>query len=116
MNLVKGENMWTDEESKELEERISKLSDEELLNMVEVEAYEYRKEALDYAKAELMLRGIQFQEAQETSDEETDSTIGESKAINKLITCADIAQAGMLKGLLTEMGIDCEIRGENLSM
>jgi hypothetical protein len=116
MILQEGENMWIDEESRELKERISKLSDEELLNMVEVEPYEYRKQALDYAKAELTVRGIGFQETQETSDEEADSTISEPKVMKKLTTCVDIAQAGMLKGLLTEMGIACEIRGENLSM
>ncbi|MGA9773123.1 MAG: DUF2007 domain-containing protein [Blastocatellia bacterium] len=108
--------MWIDEESGELKERISKLSDEELLNMVEVEPDEYRREALDYAKAELMVRGIRFQETQEPSDEEADSTISESNVMKKLITCKNVAEAGLLKGLLAGRGIACEIRGEYLSM
>jgi len=107
--------MSIDEESRDLKERTSKLSDEELLNMVEVEAHEYRKEALDYAKAELLVRGIQFQENRKTSDEEADSTISES-VMRKVITCKNVAQAGLLKGLLTGKGIACEIRGEYLSM
>jgi hypothetical protein len=62
------------------------------------------------------VRGIQFQETRETSDEEADSTISESNVIRKLITCKNVAQAGLLKGLLTGSGIACEIRGEYLSM
>ena len=108
--------MSIDKESRELEERISKLSDEELLNMIEVEPHEYRKAALDYARAELMTRGIQFQETGEASDEEAGPTIIEPRAMKRLITCTDTARAGLLKGLLTEIGIDCEIRGESLSM
>lgn len=45
---------------KELKSRISKLSDGELLEMVERKSSDYRKEALDYAARELESRGIQF--------------------------------------------------------
>jgi hypothetical protein len=108
--------MRIDEESRKLKERISKFSNEELLNMVDVSPNEYRKEALDYAKAELMRRGIQYQENRKTSDEEADSAISESKVIRRLITCKNVAQAGLLKGILAGSGIACEIRGEYLSM
>jgi hypothetical protein len=47
-----------DEEAFELKEKIMHLSDDQLLQMVTVDAGEYRKEALDYAKAELLARGI----------------------------------------------------------
>ncbi|PYP83658.1 MAG: hypothetical protein DMF61_22575 [Blastocatellia bacterium AA13] len=100
----------------ELKERMSKLSDEELLNIVEVESHDYRKEALDYAKVELAARGIEFQEAQETSDEEVDSTGSEPTDMRMLVACKNIPQAGMLKELLIENGIACEVRGEYLSM
>ena len=43
-----------------LRERISNLSDEELLEMVERKAADYRKDALDYASEELKSRGISF--------------------------------------------------------
>ena len=108
--------MWIDEESRELKKRISTLSDEELLNMVEVQPYEYRKQALDYAKAELMGRGIEFQENLKPSGEEAGSTISESRVLRRVIICKNIAQAGMLRGLLEGNGVACEIRGEYLSM
>ena len=108
--------MRTDEESRELKERISQLPDEELLTMVEVEPHEYRKEALDYAKAELMGRGIQFQESRKPLDGEGGSTIGESRVMRKLASCTNIAQAGLLEGFLAGSGIACEIRRGSLSM
>jgi hypothetical protein len=108
--------MEKDEESSELKERISKLSDGELLNIVEVDPQAYRKEALDYAKAELIERNLQFQEFRETSDEEGDSIISKSAVMRKLFTCKNTAEAGLLKGLLSASGIACEIRGEYLSM
>lgn len=108
--------MSIDEESRELKERIAKLSDEELLNMVEVEPHEYRKQALDYARAELMEREVQFQENLKPSDEEAGSTISESSVFSRVTICKNVAQAGMLKGLLEANGIACEMRGEYLSM
>lgn len=108
--------MWKDEASRALHERMSGLSDEELLNIVEVEPEAYRTEALDYAKAELVARGIQFQAARQPVDQEADSTGGESPVMRKLVTCKNMAQAGLLEGLLTGSGIACEIRGEYLSM
>jgi predicted Zn-ribbon and HTH transcriptional regulator len=44
----------------QLKERISKLSDEELLEMVESKASDYRSESLGYAAEELEARGIPF--------------------------------------------------------
>jgi hypothetical protein len=42
----------------ELKQRITKLSDDELIDMVTVAAKDYRKEALDYAREELKYRHI----------------------------------------------------------
>ena len=42
----------------ELKERISKLSDDQLIDMVTASAGDYRQEALDYAKAELKYRRV----------------------------------------------------------
>jgi hypothetical protein len=44
------------DELKELRERIDKLSDKELSQMVNIDFSQYRKEALDYAKAEMNRR------------------------------------------------------------
>src|SRR4051812_35178696 len=42
----------------ELKTRLSKLSDEQLIEMVTSEAGDYRKEALDYARTELKYRHV----------------------------------------------------------
>jgi hypothetical protein len=47
-----------DEEYNNLKEKISQLSDGELVKMVMVEAGDYRKEALDLAHSEMKKRGI----------------------------------------------------------
>ncbi len=54
--------MWTDPNLRELKERISKMSDEELLHMVCEEFEDYREEALQFAEAELAARGIHLEE------------------------------------------------------
>lgn len=54
--------MWMDEKMAALKERISGMSDEELLNVVEVEFNDYRKEAINFAKQELTRRGVEFEE------------------------------------------------------
>jgi hypothetical protein len=51
--------MRLDEDLKELRNRINGLSDDELLDIVEVEAADYREEAVEFAKAALLARGIE---------------------------------------------------------
>ena len=47
-------------EPSELKEKISRMSDEELLQMVGAHARQYRQEALDYARSEIARRGLAF--------------------------------------------------------
>jgi hypothetical protein len=54
--------MWADPNLNELKERISKMSDEELLQMVGEDFEDYRQEALQFAEAELAARGIQLED------------------------------------------------------
>ena len=58
------------QQSTELKQRISSLSDEDLLKMVNVEGAQYQPEALNYAREELAKRGIQDSaiEALETNE------------------------------------------------
>ena len=49
------------DESQELRHRLSKLSDEELVTIVTVEAADYRQEALEFARTELVARGIDYE-------------------------------------------------------
>ena len=44
----------------ELKEKISQMSDEELLRVVSVDTGQYRQEALDQAKSEMARRGLKF--------------------------------------------------------
>jgi hypothetical protein len=62
----------------ELKERISKLSDDQLIDMVTGSAGDYRQEALDYAKAELKYRRVDWsqpkpEEVQAEADPEAES-------------------------------------------
>ena len=43
---------------KELQEKISRMSDDQLLNMIQVDFADYRQDALDFARTELLARGI----------------------------------------------------------
>ena len=58
------------QESRELKERIERLTDEELLKMVTEDAQEYRQEALYFAKAELRARGIDAKAPSAEAEEE----------------------------------------------
>src|SRR5437773_6237802 len=49
-----------EQESLELKKHISERPDEELLEMVMAKSNEYREEAVNFAKAELTARGIDF--------------------------------------------------------
>lgn len=50
-----------DDQLNELKERISQMSDSELLRIVEVEYDDYRKEAIEFAQAELSKRFVPFE-------------------------------------------------------
>jgi hypothetical protein len=67
--------MFPNDELNELKDRISQMSDRELRQIVEVEYADYRKEALEFAKAELGKRMIPFEkpelEAYEAEDDES---------------------------------------------
>jgi hypothetical protein len=57
------------DEIQELKDRITGLSDDELIEMVTVNAADYREEAVDYAKAELRKRGVDYSTVQEEATE-----------------------------------------------
>jgi len=53
--------MFLDDELKDLRDRMSQMSDEELLRIVEVDYDDYRKEALSFAEGELARRSVPFE-------------------------------------------------------
>jgi hypothetical protein len=54
---------------RELKQRISKLTDEQLIEMVTTESGDYRQEALDYAKSELRSRGVDWSQPEVEAEE-----------------------------------------------
>jgi hypothetical protein len=62
-----------DEQLRELKDRISQMSDDELLQIVEVEYADYRKEALEFAMAELEQRKIPYGESGLDEENEAES-------------------------------------------
>ncbi len=65
--------MFLDDELNELKDRISQMSDRELLQIVEVDNADYRKEALEFAEAELAKRMIPFEKPALDADEAEDN-------------------------------------------
>jgi hypothetical protein len=67
------------DELKELEVRISQMSDDELLQIIQVDYADYRQEALDFAKAELEKRNISYEESdldeEDTAESEDSSSV-----------------------------------------
>ncbi len=82
--------MWNDE-TEGLRNRISRLSNEELLQMVNLDYEQYREEALDYARAEMERRGLKiepvtFTDAVEAGAEAADAEHGEEVADSEYFT------------------------------
>ena len=90
--------MWMDEKTIELKEKITGLSDEELLNIVEVEFNDYRKEAIDFAKNELARRGIEFDEPgkEEAQPEQTANVPVDTSWVGTCIRCGGKNRPGVL--------------------
>jgi hypothetical protein len=66
-----------EDEIRELKERITGMSNEELLKIVTVERGDYRREAIDFATRELQSRGVPFDpspDIEDDDDEDNDAT------------------------------------------
>jgi len=90
--------MIPDEDLNALKDKISQMSDNELLKIVEVEYEDYRKEAVEFAEVELAKRNIPFErpELEANQDEEDE---GESMPPSIDEPCANCGGT-MLSGLL----------------
>src|SRR2546425_11623566 len=87
--------MFMDEELSELKDRMSQMSDEQLLRIVEVEYADYRKEALQFAEAELGKRSIPFEAGEAEQADDTDSMIS-SRSNVPCGNCGGAMRAGSL--------------------
>jgi len=66
--------MIPDEELNELKDRLSQMSDRELLKIVEEEHDDYRREAIEFAEQELTKRNVPF-ESPELVEEDVDIAV-----------------------------------------
>jgi hypothetical protein len=89
--------MFLDEELGELKDRISQMSDRELLRIVEVEYNDYRKEALAFAEVELQKRSVPFEKPEPDADEaeDVDST-DPVRNIAPCRECGGVMRSGLL--------------------
>src|SRR5438132_1030607 len=92
--------MFPDEELSELKDRISQMSDRELLRIVEVEYNDYRKEALEFAKAELQKRSVPFEEPALVDEDEEEPedrhSTGPVHDIAPCRECGGVMRSGLL--------------------
>jgi len=91
--------MFLDEELTELKDRISQMSDRELLQIVEVEYNDYRKEALEFAQEELQKRSLPFEKPEPDADED-EADVAESidpvKTNVPCRECGGVMRSGLL--------------------
>jgi len=81
------------DELQELKQRLSKLSDEELIEIVTVAAADYREEALDYAKAELKYRRVDWTTPEAAPEQEEPPVVQPGK---HCIACGGELRPGTL--------------------
>ena len=78
-----------EDEIRELKERITSMSNEELLKIVTVERGDYRKEAIDFATRELEKRGVPFDPSDDIEDQDDQESNGADPTISgkSLLPC-----------------------------
>lgn len=89
--------MFLDEELSQLQDRISQMSDQQLVRIVEVEYDDYRKEALEFAEAELQKRNVPFEKHDPSTDagEDTESR-GPAGSTVRCGNCGSMMRSGIL--------------------
>ncbi len=89
--------MFPDDELNELKDRISQMSDRQLLQIVEVEYRDYRKEAIEFAEEELGKRSIPFEKPELVADEaDDDDLIAPTGSIVPCGNCGGSMRSGLL--------------------
>jgi hypothetical protein len=82
--------MLMDDELQELKDRISQMSDQKLLRIVEVEYEDYRKEAIEFAEAELTKRSMPFKKpSDEPSGSDEDEETGSARSAESSVPCGN---------------------------
>jgi len=86
--------MFLDDELNELKDRISQMPDRELLQIVEIEYADYRREALEFAQEELTKRSIPFETPE--LDVEDDDSIAPAETGVPCNNCGGVMRSGLL--------------------
>ena len=89
--------MFPDEQLSELKDRLSQMSNEELLQIVEVEYEDYTEDALRFAETELGKRSVSFERPAPGSDEAEDSdSIVSALNLGPCGRCGGVMRSGLL--------------------
>jgi hypothetical protein len=87
------------DELNELKDRISQMSDRELLQIVEIDYADYRSEALEFAKAELRKRMVPFEAREPYADDAEDDAYDNTVRARTGVPCGNCGGL-MRSGLL----------------
>jgi len=85
-----------EDETRELKERITSMSNEDLLKIVTVERGDYRREAIDFATGELQARGVPFEPGDDIEDDDDE----ESDAADATISGKDLLPCELCGGAM----------------
>jgi len=91
--------MFPDEKLNELKERLSQMSDRELLRIVEEEYADYRREAIEFTEQELTKRNVPFESPELDEDDDDDDVDAAARVIESNISCNNCGgkmRAGLL--------------------
>jgi hypothetical protein len=88
--------MFPDDELNQLQDRLSQMSDRELLRIVEVEYDDYRKEALEFAEAELTKRNVPFERQGAIQDDAEEDEEAPAHRDVRCSECGSMMSAGIM--------------------
>jgi len=90
--------MIPDEELNELKDRLSQMSDRELLKIVEEEYNDYRHEAIEFAEQELTKRNVPFESPELVEEDDDDDVVvsGPNDSNVPCNNCGGKMRAGLL--------------------
>lgn len=87
-----------EDETRELKERITSMSNEELLKIVTVERNDYRREAIDFATSELQTRGVRFDAGADIEDDKEESDAPDVMLSGKSLPPCELCGGAMRAG------------------
>ncbi len=87
-----------EDETRELKERITSMSNEELLKIVTVERNDYRREAIDFATSELQTRGVRFDAGADIEDDDEESDPPDAMISGKSLLPCELCGGAMRVG------------------